>query len=497
MSRRSFVAAAFGALLALGAGSAAGQQRQLVIGIPSFPDSLTPGISSFTALTMSFQVMDPLFLRDEDGKTLPGLATEWRALDDTTWRFRLREGVLFHDGTPFTAADVKATIEHVLNPRTVYGSRNRIAQIASVTVIGPHEVEVKTAAPFPTLINGLSDIPIEQAAQIAAGGINAQRPPVGTGAWRYGRWVGGDRYELTANPQYWGGAPRMERLLLRQIPEPSTRVASLLAGETHIIQEVPIDLIPRLRSARNAEIASVETSVGLVLTFDTTKPPFNDRRVRLAMDHAVNRQLILDQILGGQGSLLQGQLLTANTFGFNPAIRPRGYDPAAARRLLAEAGLARGFTTSIATRSGRYLSDVDITNAIAGMFQEVGVRTTVNVVEGGVWTRMAGAADMGPTHMVGWFSLGDADFSTIWYTRGGQRAFWHNEEYERLFVEARSTVDEAKRLAAYHRMMEILQEEAPSIFLFGLPSINGRARALQGWRPSSDTILRLTRATLN
>ncbi len=493
----SRILAVLASLLALGAGAAAAQQRQLVVGIPGFPDSLTPGVSSFTALTMSLQVMDPLVLRDEEGKLLPGLATEWRAVDDTTWRFKLREGVLFHDGTPFTAEDVKATIEHVLNPATVYGSRNRIAQISGVSVIGPHEVEIRTRAPFPTLINGISDIPIEQARQIAAGGISAQRPPIGTGAWRYGRWVGGDRYELTANAQYWAGAPRMERLLLRQIPEPSTRVASLLAGETHIIQEVPIDLIPRVRNARNTEIASVETSVGLVLTFDTTKPPFNDRRVRLAMDHAVNRQLILDQILGGQGSLLQGQLLTSNTFGFNPNIRPRAYDPAQARRLLQEAGLGRGFTTRITTRSGRYLSDVDITNAVVGMFQEVGIRSTVNVVEGGVWTRMATAGDMGPTHLVGWFSLGDADFNTIWFTRGGQRAFWHNEEYERLFVEARSTVDEAKRLAAYHRMMEIMQEEAPAIFLFGLPSINGKARALQGWRPSSDTILRLTRATLN
>lgn len=496
MSLRPIAAAIVAAALTLG-GAANAQQRQLVVGIPAFPDSLTPGISSFTALTMSFQVMDPLFLRDEDGKILPGLATEWHATDDRTWRFRLREGVRFHDGTPFTANDVKATIEHVLDPRVTYGARNRIAQIESVAVIGPHEVEVRTKAPFPTLINGLSDIPIESAVQLAAGGISGTRPPIGTGPWRYGRWVGGDRYELTANAEYWGGAPRIPRLLLRQIPEPSTRVASLLAGETHIIQEVPVDLIPQIRDSRDAEISSTETSVGLVLTFDTTKPPFNDRRVRIAMQQAVNRPLILEQILGGQGRLLQGQLLTSNTFGFNPDIHPRDYDPAAARRLLAEAGLARGFNTTIATRSGRYLSDVDIANAIAGMFQEVGVRTNVNVVEGGVWTRMAAAGDMGPLHLVGWFSLGDADFATIWFTRGGQRAYWHNEEYERLFVEARSTVDEARRERAYRRMMEIMHEEAPAIFLFGLPSIAGKARSLTGFRSSSDTILRLTRAALN
>jgi peptide/nickel transport system substrate-binding protein len=481
--------------MTVAAGGAAAQQRQLVVAIPAFPDTLTPGFSSFTSLTMSLQTMDPLILRDEDGKLLPGLATEWRAVDDRTWRFKLRDGVRFHDGTPFTADDVKGTIEYILDPATVYGTRNRIAGIESVAVIGPHEVEIRTRAPFPTLLNGLSDIPIESQRYRTAG--PAGRPPMGTGPWRFGRWVAGDRYELTANAQYWGGAPRTERLLLRQIPEASTRVASLLAGETHIIQEVPVDLIPRIRNSRVAEIASVETSVGLVLTFDATKPPFNDRRVRQAMDHAVNRQLILDQVLGGQGSLLQGQLLTSNTFGFNPDIRPRPYDPAAARRLLAEAGYPRGFNMTIATRSGRYLSDVDISNAIAGMFQEIGVRTNVNVMEGGVWARQATAGDMGPSHLVGWFSLGDADFATIWFTRGGQRAFWHNEEYERLFVEARSTVDEARRLAAYRRMMEILNEEAPSIFLFGLPSINGKSRRLNGWRASADTILRLTRAELN
>ncbi|MGG5822734.1 ABC transporter substrate-binding protein [Falsiroseomonas sp. HW251] len=493
MRRRSILAAA--TAVASAGTPAIAQQRQLVVGIPAFPDSLTPGFSSFTSLTMSFQTMDPMFLRDEDGKVIPGLATEWRAADDRTWRFRLRENVRFHDGTPFTAEDVKGTIDYVLDPRSVYGTRNRIAGIESVSIIGPHEVEVRTAAPFPTLINGLSDIPIESQHYRTSG--PAGRPPMGTGPWRYARWVAGDRYELTANADYWGGAPRIERLLLRQIPEASTRVASLLAGETHIIQEVPIDLIPRVRNSRAAEIASVETSVGLVLTFDATKPPFNDRRVRLAMDYAVDRQQILDQILGGQGSLLQGQLLTANTFGFNPNIRPRPYDPAMARRLLAEAGYPRGFTTTIATRSGRYLSDVDITNALVGMFQEVGVRATVNVMEGGVWARQATAGDMGPAHLVGWFSLGDADFATVWFTRGGQRAFWSNEEYERLFVEARSTVDESRRLAAYHRMMEILNEEAPSVFLFGLPSINGKSRRLTGWRPSSDTILRLTRAELN
>jgi len=473
-------------------------QKTLTVGIPGFPDSLSTGISSFTALTMSYQTMDPLVLRDDAGKLLPGLAESWQAVDNTTWRFALRRNVRFHDGSTFTADDVKGTIDWILDPKTTYGTKSRIAQIDSVAVIDPYTVEIKTKAPFPTLINGLSDIPMEskayREAPPPAGGV---KPPMGTGPFRYVRWVPGDRYELAANKDYWQGSPKIERLVLRQIPEPATRVASLLADETQIIQEVPIDLLPRIRSSRNAEVASVETSVGFVLTYDTRKPPFDNPKVRLALDLAVNKQLILDQILNGQGTVLQGQLLTSNTFGFNPAVKARPHDPAMAKRLLAEAGYPNGFTTSISTRSGRYLSDMDITNAIVGMFGEVGVRASINLVEGGVWTRMARAQDMGPMHMVGWFSLGDADFATIWYAKAGERAFWTNDEYERLFVEARSTVDQAAREKAYHRMMEILHEQNPSIFLFGLPSISAKSKRLTGWNPSSDTILRLVKADLN
>jgi peptide/nickel transport system substrate-binding protein len=299
-----------------------------------------------------------------------------------------------------------------------------------------------------------------------------------------------------ANPSYWGGKPRIDRLVFRQIPEAATRVASLLAGETHIIEEVPVDLIPRIKSARLAELASVATSGSLVLTFDTRKPPFNDPRVRLAVDLAIDRGLINDEILAGTGEILQGQLLTKETFGFNPNLKARPYDPARAKQLLAEAGYPNGFATSITNRSGRYVSDVEIGNAIGGFLDKIGVRTQVNVVEGGVYSRMATAMDMGPMHMVGWYSLGDADFNTVWFTDASKRAFWKNDEYERLFNEARSTVDEKKRLQAYHRMMEIMHAENPAVFLYGVPSVYGKSKALAGWVPPSDRLLRLSKSDL-
>jgi peptide/nickel transport system substrate-binding protein len=474
----------------------AARAETLVVGVQGLPDSLDTSVSSFAALNMALQTMDALVARDNSGKTGPGLARSWEALDPLTWRFHLRDDVAFHDGTPFTAEDVKFTIDYIIAPDSIYGSKGRISQIAGTEIVDAHTIDIKTKEPFPTLIIGLSDIPIEPKHYVEKVGRDGMiKEPMGTGPFKFKEWVPADHYELTANAAYWGGAPKVDGILFRQIPEASTRVASLLAGETQIIEEIPIDLVPQVEQSKGVAVADVETTVGLLLTFDTRVKPFDDVRVRRALNLAVNKQLIFERMLQGKGALLRGQMLTSNTFGFNPNLEPIAYDLEKAKALLAEAGVGP-FDTSITTRSGKYLSDVDIANAVAGMFREVGVNAAVNVVEQGVFSKMVKANDMGPLHMVGWYSVGDADFATVWFTEKSGRAYWKNDEYERLFVEARSTVDEAARLKAYHRMMEIMHEEVPAIFLFGLPSIYGVSERLDGFAPPSDKILRLSATSI-
>lgn len=497
LTRRFLVsgAAIAGAAAGLPGGRALAAQTMLTVALQGLPDSLDTGVSSFAALNLAYQTLDPLVLRDDRGQLLPGLAERWTAVDSKTWKFELRRGVAFHDGRPFSAQDVKFTLDYILDPKSVYGSKSRISQIEGCEPLDDHTLLVTTKGPFPTLINGLSDIAIEPrhyVEKVGRAGMIAR--PIGTGPFEFEKWLPGDRYELKSNAKYWGGTPRIERLVLRQIPEGSTRVASLLAGEAQIVEELPIDLIAAVQNSRNAAVASVESTVGLILTFDTRKPPFNDRRVRLALNLAIDKQKILDRMLLGQGSVLQGQILTSNTFGFNPALKAYPYDPKRAKALLAEAGYPDGFQTSLTTRAGKYLGDVEICNVCAAMFAEIGVKTAVNVVEQGVFSKMVTARDMGPIHMVGWYSLGDADFAAVWFTEATGRAFWKSDEYERLFVEARSTVDQPAREKAYHRMMEIMHEDAPAICLFGLPSVYGRSKALKDWQPPSDKILRLRAA---
>ncbi|MBR0654866.1 ABC transporter substrate-binding protein [Plastoroseomonas arctica] len=492
-SRRQIGQATLAAAIA-GAGPARAADKTLVVGASVFPDSLRPGISSFASESLLDQTNEPLVARTNEGGLTPCLATSYTVLDDTTVQFKLRSGVKFHDGSNLTAEDVAFTINYILDVRNGYGLLARIAPVSGVTVVDPLTINITTRAVFPTLLMGLSSVLIQSKAYFDRVGIaGIQARPMGTGPFIYERWTPGDRYTLTANRNYWDGAPKFDRLVIREIPDPGTRVASLVAGETQIIEEVPIDLIPQVERSPIAKVDEITSTAGLILTYDVRVPPFNDPRVRLAFDFAVDKEAIRREILKGRGEVLQGQLLTSTSFGFNPNIRARGFDPDRARALLREARYPARYPVVISTQSGKYVSDVDICNAVAGMLGNVGVNATVNVVEGGVFQQMQNAFRTGPMYMIGWYSLGDADFATVWFTQGGRRAIWNNAEYERLFLAARSTNDREIRTAAYHRMMEILHEENPALFLLGLPSLYGVNKRITNFSAAPDKILRLAK----
>ncbi|CAN5786827.1 ABC transporter substrate-binding protein [soil metagenome] len=494
---KSFVAAAVAVAAGTSVAHAQKDKDTLVVGASLFTDSIAPTGGAYITLSLCYQTWDPLVARDGEDKLVPALAERWEALSPTHWRFHLRQGVKWHDGTPFTAQDVKYTIDYVIDPKQVYARKTRIAGVVSTEIVDDRTVDIKTSSPAPLLLRGLADIPIESKAYTEkVGQAAAHRKPMGTGPFKYVEYVAGDRYDLAANESYWDGAPAMKKLRIRAIPEGATRVASLVAGETDIIEEVPVDLLPSIEKRRNLKIDAVESSVSLVHTFDTRKPPFNDIRVRLAIDYAIDKETLLKQMLGGYGSVLDGQLVTKSTFGYNPDIKARPYDPAKAKALLAEAGYPKAFENKINTLSGRYLSDVDIGNAVAGMMSAIGVKTSLNVLEGGVWSQLDRSRDQGPMYQVGWFSVGDADFNTVWYTEASKRNYWSNAEFDKLWLEARSTMDEGARLKAYNRMMQIMHDEVPSIFLFGLPRISGRQANVTGWKPSRDSLLRLNKVSV-
>jgi len=494
MQRRPLLVLA--ALLAF-SGRSLAADKTLTIGAAVFPDSLRSGTSSYASLSLLEQTNDPLVARDNKGDLHPALATSWELVNPTTMRFHLRQGVKFSDGADFTAADVVFTIDHAMDPKSAYAFVSRIGLVEAATAIDPYTVDIKTKTVFPTLLRGLSDIIIEPKHHYEKVGADAVAGhPIGTGPFIFQEWVPGDHYTLTANKTYWGGAPKFDKLVIRTIPDGATRVASLIAGESQIIEEVPIDLIEQVNQSDSAKVDEVSTTVGLVLTFDPTIKPFDNPKIREAFDYAINKPLILQQILKGQGEVLQGQVLTKGVLGWNPDLQARPYDPQKAKKMLQDAGYDFNTPVPITTQNGKYVSDTDICNAVAGMLNQIGVKATVNIVEGGVFQQMSNAQKLGALYMIGWYSVGDADFASVWYTKAGYRTKWQDPEYEKLFVAARSTNDLAEREKDYHRMMDILFEQNPSLFLFGLPSLYGVSKDITGFGAAADKLLRLTQVDM-
>ena len=217
------------------AGAALAADKTLVVGASVFPQSLQTGQSSFASLSLLEQTNKSLVGRDNAGNLMPGLALSWEPVDETTWRFKLRQGVKWHDGVDFTAEDVAFTLNRIVDPKNVYGLLARIGQVSGASVVDKYTVDVKTKVVFPTLIRGMSDIIIEPKHHYEKAGASKASPSsrCGTEPFVFQKFTPGDRYELTANKSYWGGAPKVDKLVIREIPEAATRVASLIAGETH------------------------------------------------------------------------------------------------------------------------------------------------------------------------------------------------------------------------------------------------------------------------
>jgi peptide/nickel transport system substrate-binding protein len=349
-------------------------------------------------------VFETLVAKDAGGRFKPALAESWRAVDDTTWEFKLRKGVRFHDGSIFTAADVVFSIDRIPNvpnspsPFTAYTK-----QVTEKIVVDPWTLRLKSAAPYPQMPVDLGTVLIvsaKAAANATTDDFNTGKATVGTGPYKFVRWQKGDRIELARNDAYWGPQAPWDRVTFRIITSDPTRVASLLAGEVRAIENVPTPDLAKL--SRNKDFAIYRTvSVRLMyLHLDTArdkspfvtdkagKPldrnPLKDLRVRRAMSKAINRPALVEKIMEG-AAVETGQLMPQGFFGFTPALKPEAYDPEGARKLLAEAGYPDGFGLTLHAPNNRYVNDEQIAQAIAQLLARVGIQTRVDAMPASVY----------------------------------------------------------------------------------------------------------------
>lgn len=450
------------------------------------------------AVNVLANIYDTLIWRDASLALRPGLALSWRAVDPTTWEFKLRQGVRFHNGEPFNAQAVKFSFERMLDPKTRWPGAGALRLIKAVTVVDDHTVRFTTERPWPLMPRFLGYygmiVPPGHLAQHGEEGL--VRQPVGTGPYRFVRWVKDDRVELEANPDFWGGKPRIGRVTFRAIPSESSRLAELLAGSVHLINLVPPELFKPIQESPRARLVEGQSlSVYFViynLVNIASDRPLADRRVRQALNHAIDRQAILGSIMHNVGRPV-ATFCTDVMLGCDTSVAPFAYDPERARALLREAGYPNGFEFSITTTSGAYPGDRDITLALADQLNRVGVRTRVNVTEYGVQLRTVQARQLAED---GWFTRFTDFFglSTIvpfraFYSQG-EWSLWRpgHREFDQRIEAAAAATDEAQIRDISRRVQALYKEEAPAISLFTAPNVYGMHPDLD-WTPRPDLLL--------
>jgi peptide/nickel transport system substrate-binding protein len=452
------------------------------------------------------QIFDTLLRRNLKTLQLEGsLAESWRVVNETTWQFKLKRSVKFHNGEPFDAAAVKFSVERMLDPKQGAPGRTSIATIDHVDVVDPYTVNVITKAPFPLLAVRMSPghcgtvgiVPPKYIAQV--GDATFAVKPVGTGPYKFVEWVKDERLVLEANKDYHRGAPAIERLIFRPVPELTTRVAALLSGQADLVSDIPPDQTGKIKSSSTAHV-EISTLGGFVIMVKMTNylmpGPWQDVRVRKAINYAIDMDTIIKTVLEGYGQVL-GVPLEKEAFGFNPNIKWYGYDPERAKALLREAGHPNGFEMTLHAPNRRYMNDIEVMQAMAQMLTKVGIRAKVEVWEQSIYTTKWRKRELLPAYLTAWGGAGvfDGDLLTSSLNSKSALAIFKNETLDKMLEDAQATNDPERRKAIYFKAQELIYEEAPIIKAYQQAHIFGVSNRLD-WKPWIDNMLFLYDAKL-
>jgi peptide/nickel transport system substrate-binding protein len=478
------------AVLFVFTGAAAAQD--LRIGLASEPTAMDPHYHNLSPNnSLLSHIFESLVGQDERQRLTPDLAESWKAVDATTWEFKLRKNVRFHDGTPFTADDVIFSFERAPNVEGSPSSFGIYARGKSFTKVDDHTVHIKTAAPYPLMPNDVSQVFIvsrKHGQGAKTPDYNSGKAAVGTGPFKFVEYTPGNRIVMQRNDQYWGDKPAWQRVIFRGIKSDPSRVAALLAGDVDLIDEVPATDMPRLKKEPKLTIAQTVSNRIIYLHLDhfrddspfvrakdggPIKNPLRDPRVRKAISMLIDRDAIISRVMEGQ-AIKAGQLLPEGFFGVSNKLKPVAYDPNGAKKLLAEAGVPNGFRMTIHSPNDRYPNDAKIAEAVGQMLSRAGIDTQVVTMTQGVFFREAstGSPEKGPKFsfiLVGWGSgTGEASsplksllasFDRDKGMGASNRGRYSNPQVDKLINDALATVDDGKRAALLAQATEVAIED--------------------------------------
>jgi peptide/nickel transport system substrate-binding protein len=467
LDRRQFLlgsGAVLGASLVSPRGARAqGRRGEIIAGLSERMLTLDPANHySISATSVLRHVYDPLLDVTNDDKLVPALAESWRAVNNTTWKFTLRKGVAFHDGTPFTADSVVYTLKRVRDNAKLIKSFV-YQDLEDVQKDGDFGVTVTTKRPFGSLPAHLTMLGMLPPGA-AAGEEAFFQKPVGTGPFRFASWTHGDHVDLVANPKYWkSGTPKVEKVTFRFIPELSTRAAALRAGEIHVIDRVWPDMVQTLRSTPGVKVLDTPALEAQRWHFQLARDTVKDPRVRKAVSLAIDRNVIIKDLLLGYARPVVNPVPPGLVGHTNLGQKP--YDPDKARQLLKQAGQSN-LTLDFVLMKDLYPKQLEIAQAVAAMLGDVGIKVNIRNLEIATAReqRTAGNYDL---FFSGWAHMPhDPDwYFGQWFTKAGAEKMtrFSDPKVEQLIAEGR--VPDAKvRQQKYEEIERILWEDEPEIW---------------------------------
>lgn len=447
--------------------SAAPKSTVIRVSTPADVRTLDPAFDN-AGLTQAIlrNLFDPLVERDDKGKVGGVAAESWRVVDPTTWEFKLRKGMKFHNGDELTSADVAFTFTRILDEKNNSPLRAFIGAIKEVKAVDPSTINMITTRPFTALLAILPSAPIvSQKAVLEKGAEAFGKNPVGSGAYKYVEWVKDGHLTMEAHDGYWKGKPSIKTVTFKPIPEPATRAAALQTDQVDLVMDFPEQFIKDLEAKKDLKVSSTAGIRTHQIIIDSNVKPFSDVRVRKAVQLAIDYDSLLKNVLGGLATR-NCQVVSPDTFGYDPNLKCPTFDATRAKQLLTDAGYPNGFDVQMGGASGARPHDKEVQEAVAGMLGKVGVRVKPNLLEANRWVQgyairewpMTYHTNSGPGDMEYVFGFGF--YSTT------SRGYWKDPATtDKLIEQSRSEFDPPKREKVLQQISQLLVDQAAWVVL--------------------------------
>jgi peptide/nickel transport system substrate-binding protein len=451
----------------------AGPYGTMTLGLSSSINTLDPfNFPELNTFNVVHHICEALIYQADDGTPAPGLAVSWENLDDTTWRLKLREGVRFHNGETFDATAVVFSWQYSQQPEIL--QKWGYSSIDNIEIEDEYTVLITTKSPDPLFTARLMDMGFIVPPKYLEehGQEYFAEHPVGTGPYKFVEWVKGDHVTLEANTDYWmPSVPKIERLVFVPIPEVSSRVAALEAGQIDLAYRVESQYVPDLLFDPDINVLRFVVPRVYYLGFNTVNlgkgTPIEDERVRQALAYALDVQTIIDRVMEGNATRVNG-LVGNNDFGHDDNIEPFPYDPDKAKALLAEAGYPDGFEIDMGGPAGAYSRGKEVCEAAVGYWEDIGVKVNLQMIEGGKYWDDAANRKYPPIFFDSWSTrTGDAQERLEgMLLEDGSYSNYYDPEIESLVKDIGITVDLDAREGMLSELQRLMQEKVPAIGMF-------------------------------